>query len=61
MRGDGDQWAALGSQYERLVDISMPLPAVQAPAGPAKLSHRRIGLTARTELARRGRRRRHRP
>jgi hypothetical protein len=58
--GEGDQWAALDSQYERLVDTSMPLPVIQATADPAKRDHRRIGLTARTELARRGRRRRHR-
>jgi hypothetical protein len=58
MRGDGDQWAALDSQYERLVDTSMPLPVIQDPAGQAKRRHRRIGFTTRTEPARRDRRRR---
>lgn len=55
MTGDGDRWAALDSQHERLVDISIPLPVIE-PAGRRKLRQRRGALAAAgTELTRRSR------
>jgi hypothetical protein len=57
MAGNSDQWAALDSQNERLIDMSMPLPVIEDPASKRKLRHRRMTRAAagRGEVSRRAR------
>jgi hypothetical protein len=60
MSVSGERWAALDSKYERLVDITCPQPAVEAPSSTRRRWHHRIaGATPghRGRLVRHGRRR----
>jgi hypothetical protein len=46
MSGNRQQWAALDSQHERLVDVSSPLPGTELPAGRSRSRHRRMAVAA---------------
>lgn len=60
MSVSSERWAALDSQYERLVDITCPQPPVAAqPSARRRWHHRITGPTPayRSRLVRHGRRR----
>jgi hypothetical protein len=46
MSGSSQQWAALESQHERLVEVSRPLLRGEAPRRGRKPWHRRIAVAA---------------
>jgi hypothetical protein len=55
MSANTQQWAALDSQNERLVDVSRSLPISAAPASRPKSRHRRMASAATGGLALRAR------